>query len=73
MKYKQQFDSSDCGVACLAMIDSYFGMSLNIAKTRLYAGTDTDGTNFKGLIFKISKFVLFMTLFSFSFEVVCYI
>lgn len=41
MKYRQQFDSSDCGAACLAMIASYFGMSLNIAKTRLYACTDT--------------------------------
>ena len=50
MKYRQQFDSSDCGAACLAMIASYFGMSLNIAKTRLYACTDTSGTNFKGLI-----------------------
>ena len=50
MKYRQQFDSSDCGAACLVMIASYFGMSLNIAKTRLYACTDTSGTNFKGLI-----------------------
>lgn len=50
MKYRQQFDSSDCGAACIAMIASYFGMNLNIAKTREIAGTDTEGTNIKGLM-----------------------
>ena len=50
MKYRQQFDSSDCGAACLAMIASYFGTSLNIAEIRHFAGTDSEGTNFKGML-----------------------
>ncbi|MCF0125884.1 MAG: peptidase domain-containing ABC transporter, partial [Treponema sp.] len=54
MKYRQQFDSSDCGAACVAMIASYFGMNINIAKTREIAGTDTEGTNIKGLM-KVAK------------------
>lgn len=49
MKYYQQFDSSDCGPACLAMIASHFGKSLNIAKVRLIANTSLDGTNLLGL------------------------
>lgn len=49
MKYFRQFDSSDCGAACIVMIASHFGLQLNIAKTRKLAGTDKDGTNFKGL------------------------
>ena len=50
MKYRQQYDSSDCGAACLAMIASYFGTSLNIAEIRHFAGTDSEGTNFKGML-----------------------
>ncbi len=50
MKYFQQFDEEDCGVACLAMIASFYGIYLNIAKTRENAGTNIDGTNLQGLI-----------------------
>ena len=50
MHYRQQLDSSDCGAACLAMVASYFGQTLNIAEIRKKAGTDTDGTNFKGML-----------------------
>ena len=50
MKYYQQFDASDCGAACLAMIASHFGRHLNIAEVRNIAGTDTKGTNLKGII-----------------------
>ena len=50
MKYYQQFDSSDCGPACIAMIASYFGLTINIAKIREIAGTDSEGTNFKGFL-----------------------
>lgn len=39
MKYYQQFDESDCGAACLAMVASYYGKNLNIAKIRERAGT----------------------------------
>ena len=41
MHYRQQLDSSDCGAACLAMVASYFGQTLNIAEIRKKAGTDT--------------------------------
>lgn len=50
MKYRQQYDSSDCGAACLAMIASFYGANLNIAEIRHYAGTDTEGTNFHGMV-----------------------
>lgn len=49
MKYKQQFDFSDCGAACLSMIASYFGLNLNISKLRNYAGTTGEGTSLQGL------------------------
>ena len=50
MRYYQQFDESDCGAACFAMIASSYGKNLNIAKIREIAGTDLDGTNLKGLL-----------------------
>lgn len=50
MRYFQQFDETDCGAACLAMIASHFGIMLQIASIRNDAGTDVDGTNLKGLI-----------------------
>ena len=50
VKYRQQLDESDCGAACLAMIASFFGKKLSIAHIRDSAGTDTEGTNFKGLV-----------------------
>lgn len=49
MRYKQQFDSSDCGAACLVMIASHFGMKLNIAKTRNITKTDIKGTSLYGI------------------------
>lgn len=49
MKYHQQYDSSDCGPACIAMVAPYYGKNVSIAKTRKIAGTDTEGTNLKGL------------------------
>lgn len=58
MKYRQQYDSTDCGAACFAMIASHFGLHLNIAKVRSLAGTDNEGTNFKGLIDVAKKFNL---------------
>lgn len=50
MQYKQQYDSSDCGAACIAMIISHFGKTPNIAEIRQNAGTDTEGINFQGLL-----------------------
>lgn len=50
MKYFQQFDETDCGAACLAMIASHFGQHLSVAKIRNISGTDTEGTNLNGII-----------------------
>ena len=50
MIYRQQFDSTDCGAACLAMVASYCKKKLSIAEIRVFAGTDTEGTNLKGLL-----------------------
>lgn len=50
MIYRQQFDSTDCGAACFAMVASYFKKKLSIAEIRVFAGTDTEGTNLKGLL-----------------------
>ncbi len=54
MRYKQQYDISDCGPACIVMIASFFGVSLNIAKIRSILGTDVEGTN----LFGFKKFAL---------------
>jgi len=59
MKYRQQFDSTDCGAACIAMIASHFGKTINIAKTREIAGTDADGTNIKGLLYVAKAYNLY--------------
>lgn len=58
MKYIQQLDLTDCGAACFAMIASYFGIRMSIAEIRQVAGTDTVGTNFKGLVEAASKYGL---------------
>lgn len=50
MKFQPQFDSSDCGAACIAMIASHFGSSLTVTKIRQTAGTDRHGTNLKGML-----------------------
>lgn len=58
MKYRQQFDTSDCGAACLAMIASYYGANLNIAEIRHFAGTDSEGTNFHGMLIAANHYGL---------------
>lgn len=58
IKYRRQFDESDCGAACLAMIASGFGYSLSVAEIRKNAGTDTDGTNLQGLSEAAEKYKL---------------
>lgn len=50
MKYIEQFDMTDCGAACLAMVASFFGKSISLAKIREKAGTDVVGTNINGLV-----------------------
>lgn len=62
MKYRQQFDETDCGAACLAMIASHFGQVLSVAQIRDISGTDTDGTNLKGIIKAASNYGLKATV-----------
>ena len=50
MTYIKQFDESDCGAACLAMIASHFGSHLSITKIREVAGTDREGTFLNGML-----------------------
>lgn len=58
MHYRQQYDETDCGAACLAMIASHFGKSLSIAEVRRQAGTDQIGTNLLGLVEAAKKYGL---------------
>lgn len=50
MKIIKQFDESDCGAACLAMILNHYGSNISITKIRELAFTDQKGTNLKGLV-----------------------
>src|SRR5664279_1704129 len=46
----KQRDRSDCGAACLASVAAYFGLQIPVSRIRLYAGTNRQGTNLRGLI-----------------------
>lgn len=46
----KQFDSRDCGVACLATVAKSYGKKVNITRLREVAGTDKNGTTAYGLI-----------------------
>ena len=46
----KQFDITDCGAACIAIISRQYGLKIPITKIREVAGTDTKGTNAFGLI-----------------------
>ncbi len=45
----KQRDKSDCGAACLASVAAYFGLQIPVSRIRLYAGTNREGTNLRGL------------------------
>ena len=45
----QQYDSSDCGVACVVSISEYYGKTVTISQLRGVMGTDATGTSIKGL------------------------
>ena len=45
----RQHDVTDCGPAALAMVASYYGKRLSVARLRESAGTDLHGTNLAGL------------------------
>lgn len=50
MKFIPQFDASDCGAACLAMIAAHYGSQWTITRIREVAGTDRRGTNLNGMV-----------------------
>ncbi len=50
MKFIPQFDETDCGAACIAMIASHYGSNKSITTIREVAGTDREGTNLAGLL-----------------------
>lgn len=47
--FKQQYDQSDCGVACLLSLIQYYGGSNNLEKLRELSGTTKQGTTLLGL------------------------
>ncbi len=61
MRYIQQLDETDCGAACLAMVASHYGRRLSIAEVRNVAGTDTIGTNIRGMVLAANKYGLTAT------------
>lgn len=50
VKIIPQFDASDCGPACVAMIAWHYGRRLSLTQMRERAGTDRNSTNLKGLL-----------------------
>jgi len=50
METFKQFDSTDCGPACLAMISHVYGARWSLTQVRSLAGSDRHGTNLNGLI-----------------------
>jgi len=49
MKLIKQYDSSDCGPACLSMICREYGARWSLTQVRSLAGSDRHGTNLNGL------------------------
>ena len=47
--FVRQLDETDCGAACIAIISKYYGKSISIARIRNLAGTDSTGTNARGI------------------------
>jgi ATP-binding cassette, subfamily B, bacterial CvaB/MchF/RaxB len=50
-----QTEISECGLACLAMVSSYFGLRTDLASLRLRLGTAQDGMNLKQLIVQANR------------------
>ena len=45
-----QYDSSDCGAACLAMICKFYGLKISVTQMREIIGTDKNGTSGFGMV-----------------------
>ncbi|MGL5148954.1 MAG: peptidase domain-containing ABC transporter [Clostridium sp.] len=52
----EQYDSNDCGPACLATIAKYYDKNITISKIREVAGTTINSTNIYGIIQAGKKF-----------------
>ena len=50
MKFIQQYEESDCGPACLAMLSQYYGKKTMLSRIREWSKTDKEGTSLYGLI-----------------------
>ncbi len=50
-----QTEISECGLACLAMVSSYFGLRVDLAGLRSRLGTAQDGMNLKQLILQANR------------------
>ncbi|GAU76488.1 peptidase domain-containing ABC transporter [Fusibacter sp. 3D3] len=46
----KQYDTTDCGAACLATVSKQYGLKIPITRIREIAGTDKQGTNAYGVI-----------------------
>lgn len=51
----KQFDTTDCGAACLSSVCAYYGLLIPIMRIRQYAFTNQLGTNILGMIEAASK------------------
>lgn len=50
IKFIKQYDESDCGPACLAMLAEYYGKKTLLSRIREWSKTDKEGTSLYGLI-----------------------
>ncbi len=50
-----QTEISECGLACLAMVSSYYGLRTDLASLRSRLGTAQDGMNLKQLIVQANR------------------
>ena len=48
--FRKQHSSSDCGVACLAMVGDYWGKNFSITEIRSTANVTRSGASIKGLV-----------------------
>lgn len=50
MKYYQQYNETDCGPACIAMVASHYNMFITTGRIRELSKTDFIGTNLAGMV-----------------------
>ena len=55
MKFIEQHDEKDCGIACLAMIAKYYGANYSFQQIRNYSKTNINGTTLLGIVTAAEK------------------